>query len=225
MLRISMAFFVILIAAVSTNAQPQPGDIFRDYPWATPNSSRFSFLRIIADGDYREPNGFTNAYPEESVADGWVLLNQDVDLEGATRAELQVEWILSHDGTTGFAAKVNESGHDWHFFTMPAAVPAPQASYLQHNYPIVPIPLSELREGTANRIRFRVDSVQRFGKPQNIMYGFRLRVYYDAHKPHTMLRWLVLAPGKSIGGEAKAYTNRRTGRRGSGRLCWASIAT
>ena len=184
MLKYGITLSILWSSFISTYAQPQPGDIFRDYVWATPDSSQFSFLRIIGDGDYREPNGLTKAYPEESVAEGWVLLKQDVDLEGATRAELQVEWILSHDGTTGFAAKVNEAEHNWHFFTMPDAVPAPKASYLQHNYPIMPVPLSELQEGTGNRIRFRVDSVQRFDKPQNIIYGFRLRVYYGSDKPH-----------------------------------------
>ena len=176
-------FFLISSLCVevgSLNAQPVPGDVFRDYVWTTPDDSPYRFLRVIGDGDYREPVNFAKVYPEECIEDGWVKFENNVDLENAIRAELQVEFLLSHDETSGFAAKVNEN--DWHYFTLPDAVPEPKINYLQHNYPTIPIPLEEIKEGTENRIRFRVDSIQRFNMPQHILYGFRLRVYYENKK-------------------------------------------
>jgi len=178
----AISLIVFIFFHLLSFSQPKPGDIFRDYVWITPEESGYTFLRVIGDGDYREPVNFAKVYPEECIEDGWVILNQNIDLQKATKAELQVEFLLSHDETSGFAAKINNN--DWHYFSMPDAVPEPKANYLQHNYPIVSIPLEEILEGENNRIRFRVDSVQRFGMPQNILYGFRLRVYYDDSKNH-----------------------------------------
>lgn len=174
--------FILFHTTLVCFAQPKPGDIFRDYVWTTPEESGYAFLRVIGDGDYREPVNFAEVYPKECVEDGWVKFENDVDLNKAIRAELQVEFLLSHDETSGFAVKINDI--NWHYFTLPEAVPEPKINYLQHNYPVIPIPLEEIKGGTENRIRFRVDSVQRFGMPQHILYGFRLRVYYDASKEH-----------------------------------------
>jgi len=178
------------------NSQPRPGDIFQDYIWKTPGNARQSFLRVIGDGDYREPVSFTKVYPEECVEDGWIVFDKNINLNNATKAELQVEFLLSHDETSGFAAKVNENG--WHYFTMPDAVPEPKINYLQHNYPVIPIPLEEIMEGTENRIRFRVDSIQRFGMPQHILYGFRLRVYYNESKKHASAKIKGVANGQVL---------------------------
>jgi len=191
---------IVLILSFSLHsklyAQPQPGDTFRDYVWTTPDDSPYKFLRVIGDGDYREPVNFKEVYPQECVENGWIVFNQNVDLKRAVKAELQVEFLLSHDETSGFAAKVNEN--DWHYFTMPDAVPEPKINYLQHNYPIIPVPLEEIIEGTENRIRFRVDSVQRFGMPQHILYGFRLRVYYDESKKHASAKIKGIVDGQLL---------------------------
>ena len=190
---------VVLCSIISTSVsgQPIPGDVFRDYVWKTPENSGYDFLRVIGDGDYREPVGYTDAFPEECIENGWILFNQDVDLDLASKAELQVEFLLSHDQTSGFAVKVNDG--NWHPFEMPEAIPEPRINYLQHNYPIVDIPLEEIHQGTINHIRFRVDSVQRFGMPQNILYGFRLRIYYDEAKEHPEAHISGLEDGQGIG--------------------------
>lgn len=191
------ACFLIIIFSLGSSAQPKPGDVFRDYIWTTPEESGYDFLRIIGDGDYREPVNLEKAYPQQCVQDGWVIFNHDVDLEKAVKVELQVEFLLSHDETTGFAVKINDN--PWHYFSMPEAVPEPKATYLQHNYPVIPIPLEEIHRGTGNRIRFRVDSIQRFGMPQNILYGFKLRIYYDRSKDHASGIIAGLENGKTFG--------------------------
>jgi hypothetical protein len=185
-----------LLTSFSSSAQLKEGDIFKDYVWSMPDDFRQGFLRVIGDGDYREPNGMRKMYPEDAVKDGWVLLKHEVDLNHATKAELVIERLQSHDGTTGLAASIN--GHNWHFIQFPKAVPEPKANYMQHNYPVVPISLSEIKQGTGNRIRFRVDSIQRFNKPQNIIYGFRLRIYYNENKKHPSARIAGLVQGQPI---------------------------
>ncbi len=52
-----------------------------------------------------------------------------------------------------------------------------------HNFPVVNVPLDIVskRRETA---RFTVDSIQRFGMPQNILYGIHLRIYYGENKLH-----------------------------------------
>ena len=188
--------FCFLAITIQCFAQPMPGDIFRDYVWKTPNESPYQFLRVIGDGDYREPVNFAKVYPEECIENGWVIFDKNIDLQKAIRAELQVEFLLSHDETSGFAAKINDN--DWHYFQMPNAVPEPKINYLQHNYPLIPVPLSEIKEGTENRIRFRVDSIQRFGMPQHILYGFRLRVYYDESKKHASAKISGIQEGATL---------------------------
>lgn len=204
-----MIFFLATVFSIG-NAQPKPGDVFRDYVWVTPEESGYAFLRVIGDGDYREPVNFSKVYPEECVEDGWVILDENVDLKKAVKAELQVEYLLSHDETSGFAAKVNNN--DWHYFAMPKAVPEPKANYLQHNYPVVAIPLNEIVEGVENRIRFRVDSVQRFGMPQSIIYGFRLRVYYDDSKKHASVEIKGIENGGVISENQRLELDKTKGK-------------
>jgi hypothetical protein len=191
-----ISFLFFLCFQIVSHAQPKPGDIFHDYIWKTPENARQNFLRVIGDGDYREPVNFTEVYPKECIENGWIKFENNVDLAKAVRAELQVEFLLSHDETTGFAAKVNDN--NWHYFKMPDAVSEPKANYLQHNYPLISIPLEEIKKGTENKIRFRVDSIQRFGMPQHILYGFRLRIYYDETKKHARAKIKGIEDGQIL---------------------------
>ncbi len=63
------------------HAQPKPGDVFRDYVWTTPEESPYRFLRVIGDGDYREPVNFEAVYPKEFFADGWLKFPYAIDLK------------------------------------------------------------------------------------------------------------------------------------------------
>lgn len=174
-------FIFLCFVIIEGIAQPKPGDIFRDYVWVTPEESGYAFLRVIGDGDYREPVNFAKVYPENCFEDGWLKFPHNIDLKHAVKAEIQVEKLLSHDGTRGLAVKVNTSG--WLKFPEPEKLPEPQYDYLYHNYPMVEVPL-EFLKNEGNRIRFTVDSVQRFNMPQNILYGIHLRVYYSEKKSH-----------------------------------------
>ena len=172
--------FILLALLLELNlfGRPKPGDIYRDYYWTTGDFEQ-EFLRVIGDGDYRDPVHFSECYPKDKIKDGWIKIDE-IDLDKAVRAEIQVEKLLSHDGTKNLSVKVNDS--DWMVFPESDSIPYPQWNYLYLNYPVVEIPLEHLAEKT--QVRFKVDSTQRFGMPQNILYGFSVRIYYSDEKTH-----------------------------------------
>lgn len=183
-------------------AQPVPGDVFREYAWAMPgNGQSESFLRVCGDGDYHEPTSDEwNFFPEGFVDKGWLTLPQELDLEDAIRAEVVVERMLCHDGTTGLAVKFNEG--NWYNLPDADSIPQPQSEYLYHYYPIVQIPLSELKSGPdSNHFRFTLNPGQRFGMPQNMVYGMVLRIYYKDSKPHCKAEISSISRGDKLGAE------------------------
>lgn len=184
---------LLVMFVVCGFAQPQPGDVYCNYYWTT-GESQYKFLRVIGDGDYREPVHFAEVYPKDKIKDGWILLDQDVDLKKAIRAEVQIEKLLSHDETENFSVKINNS--KWIKFPESEFIPEPQSRYLNHDYPVVDVPLKYIKEGMDNKFRFKVDSTQRFGMPQNILYGVCLRIYYKSSKPHAFAEIKALKDDK-----------------------------
>ncbi len=191
--RILVILFYFTLSFI--HAQPKPGDIFRDYVWTTPEESPYKFLRVTGDGDYREPVNHEDVYPKEFFTDGWLKFPYVIDLNDAVRAEIQVEKLLSHDGTRGLSVKVNTSA--WLEFPESPSIPEPQYDYLYHNFPVVNVPLEFIKE-EGNRLRFKVDSVQRFGMPQNILYGIHLRIYYDENKLHPVAEMDDISNGDKL---------------------------
>ncbi len=194
-IKLLISVYLILLTNISF-AQPEPGDIFRNYIWTTPEESGFEFLRVIGDGDYREPVNFAEVYPKECIENGWLKFPFTIDLSDAVEAEIQVEKLLSHDGTRGLSVKINNS--DWFEFPEPEGIPEPQYDYLYHNYPVVKIPLEFIRE-QENLLRFKVDGIQRFNMPQNILYGIHLRIYYSEKKKHSNAEITGIAESGKIG--------------------------
>ncbi len=157
--------------------QPRPGDIFREYIWITPDyETSEKFLRVGGRFDYRnEPEKFPPGYIEE----GYIFLHGQIDLQGAIRAEVQVEKDLCHEGTRGLA--INLNGGEWFEFPEPDRLPDPPSNYLHHTYPVVQIPLESLHP-SSNRFQFKVDPVQEWNWPQNLLYSVIFRVYYQRDK-------------------------------------------
>jgi hypothetical protein len=184
------------------SVQPKPTDIFREYTWATPKPSANGqelFLRVCGDGFYDDAvQKGEHLFPKGYVNDGWFTLPQDIDLKDAVRAEILVERMLCHDGSTGLAVKFNAG--EWHAFPDADSIPKPQSEYLYHYYPIISVPLTELKTGAnANQFRFTIDKTQRWGMPQNMVYGMVVRVYYKASKPHAEADILTLKSGDVMG--------------------------
>jgi hypothetical protein len=197
-----MKYFAIILLLLTfyTNAQPASGDIFREYSWATPGADKSEdFLRVCGDGFYSDPtHSGEELFPEGFVKDGWFTLPQNIDLKDAIRAEVLVERMLCHDGSTGLAVKFNNG--EWHKFPDADNIPKPQSEYLYHYYPIVSLPLSELKNGEQNnKFRFTLDKQQRWGWPQNMVYGMVVRIYYKTSKPHAEAKISTIKNGDFLG--------------------------
>lgn len=154
----------ILMASVDVFSQPRPGDVFREYMWHKADGDAGGSLRVGGRVGY----------------EGSIALEHDFDLEHATKAELIVEKILCHDGTTGLAIWINDS--DWIYIPEAADIPPPQCDYQHHFYPTVRIPLSCLKQGRDNMFRMTVDARHPWNWPQNLVYGVHFRIYYDPAK-------------------------------------------
>ncbi|MEM9673463.1 MAG: hypothetical protein AAF992_12765 [Bacteroidota bacterium] len=174
-----LASFVFLLAWEIAVAQPQPGDVFRDYHWL-PNMVKESgkFLRVGGRLDYSiNPNHF----PADAHQDGFIPLKQALDLEGAVKAEIVIEKILSHEGTRGLSIQVNNS--EWLPVPEADSIPNPAYDYMHHFNPVVAVPLDLLNEGEDNTFRVKVDTTHYWNWPQNLLYGVTFRIYYDKASP------------------------------------------
>jgi len=175
----------VVMPAGDVFSQPRPGDVFREYVWCKEGGDAGGSLRVGGRVGY----------------EGSITLDHDFDLEHATRAELIVEKILCHDGTTGLAIQIN--GGDSIYLPEAPAIPAPQCDYQHHFYPTVRIPLSCLKPGRGNAFRMMVDAVHPWNWPQNLVYGVHFRIYYDpAKKPHPTGQIATPKSGDTLGTSA-----------------------
>ena len=170
----------LFVLPLFATAQPQPGDVFREYVWQ-PGMAREdgSFLRVGGKFDYRT---YSDYFPASQHADGYITLPHTVDLDQATRAEVQVERVQSHEGTRGLAIEVNQGAAI--SFPSSDSIPDPAYDYMRHDYPIAEVPITQLTANANNAFRLQVDTVQDWGWPQHLIYGVIFRIYYDADKPH-----------------------------------------
>ncbi|UCC98939.1 MAG: hypothetical protein JSW66_03445, partial [Phycisphaerales bacterium] len=190
----TMKWMLVILAAVVMPAgevfsQPGPGDVFREYVWYKEDGDAGRSLRVGGRVGY----------------EGSVALEHDFDLEHATKAELIIEKILCHDGTTGLAIQVNNS--DWIYIPEAPAIPAPQCDYQHHFYPTVRIPLDCLKQGPDNAFRMTVDTKHPWNWPQNLIYGVHFRIYYDpAKKAHPTGEITGLKSGDTLGSSVTLTT-------------------
>lgn len=167
-----------LFAGIQLFAQPGPGDVFREYVWLPEMvAEQGKFLRVGGRFDYKTYEGH---FPADEHQNGYILLLEDVDLEDAVKAEMVVEKLGSHEDTENLRVSLN--GYPSVVFSAAKGIPEPESDYMYHHYPVVQVPLDQLKEGTGNSFRFDVDSVQRWDWPQNIIYGVVLRIYYKPEK-------------------------------------------
>jgi hypothetical protein len=209
--------FALITISIVVNAQFKPGDVFKEYSWTVPKPSKPGqepYLRVCGDGYYEDQTrkGST-LFDPGYIEDGWFTLPQNLDLADALRAEIVVEKMLCHDGSTGLAVKFNNS--DFLRFPEASGIPQPQEEYLHHTYPTVSIPLINLKTGErANKFRFSLDAKQRWGMPQNMVYGMVLRIYYKPNKTNTKASIVSQKNGDTIGEkvELKVQANTNTAK-------------
>jgi len=177
-----LSLALVLAAPLALRAQPQPGDVFREYYWTNTGGDGDGFLRVGGRVGY---------------GGGPLQLAHQFDLEHATRAEVVIEKLLCHDGTRGLAISINSNA--WIEVPEACRIPEPQWEYQHHIYPIVAVPLPTLRP-TQNQFRMRVSDEHPWDWPQNLIYGVHFRIYYDPlKKPHPTGRVASPRSGDSLG--------------------------
>lgn len=174
---------LVLAAPLVCRAQPGPGDVFREYRWTNPDGHASGMLRVGGRVGY---------------GGGPISLPHEIDLAGAIRAELVIEKLLCHDGTRGLKISLNDQA--WLAVPEASAIPAPPWDYQHHIYPVVPVPLDQLKAGNGNQFRMQVSDEHPWNWPQNLVYGVHVRIYYDpARKPHPTGQLLSPAAGAALG--------------------------
>jgi len=163
---------VFLIIAVPLTAQWTPGDTYREYHWVTPAGGE-AFLRVGGRYGYQAQPG---KLPLVLQKGNELILPEQLDLEGAVRAEVTIEKVLSHEDTRNLRIALN--GHPPISVPEPATIPDPSTEYMYHTDLTVPIPLEQLTAGRGLRFQLTVDSTQRWGWPQNLVYGLAFRIFY-----------------------------------------------
>lgn len=184
------ATLAILLAAGSASPalaqqrifrHPQPGDVYKEY------------LRLM---DYFGKE-FRVTWPESPVDRAIAELPNSVldlkvdDLQGATRAELIVDFWGGHAGTVGKQIRFN--GHAWLDVPDLTTVPESPECYTTMRNVTIDIPLDHLVEGTNYFEGTNTgQTCNNFQWGLWGWYGAILRVYYGPSKPHatgTIATW------------------------------------
>jgi hypothetical protein len=164
---------IILLLHQNLGAQPVPGDVFREYRWFHEEGDAGQAIRVGGkQGQYHPDRGSEHGYINAPFM--WPF---DIDLADAVKAEIVLEKVLCHDGTTGLAIQISDS--DWFYMPEAANIPAPQAFYQHHIYPVVRVPVSVFKSGIGNSFRLRVDPKHPWNWPQNLVNGVHVRIYYN----------------------------------------------
>lgn len=173
---------LLLVSGIPVSAQPKgprPGDVYREYTqyllW--PKEWR------VTDPGTKQARGIRDYLPNP------VMPLQIDDLDGATRAEVEINRWGGHAGTRNKRMRFN--GNDW--LRLPELTTTPAGNdpecYLSVDNFIMPVPLSHLHEGSntfegtaGNQEKCHI--IGETGWGQWGWYGVILRVYYDSSKPH-----------------------------------------
>ena len=164
----------LLTLTTTLSAQWNPGEVYREFIWVTPEGGE-AFLRVGGRYGYQQTPG---KFPDSLQRGDQLLLPAVTDLGDAVRAELVLEKVMSHEDSRDLRVEVN--GHAPLTFPEPATIPEPQTEYMYHTDVRVEVPLGQLSAVQRNELRFTLDTTQRWGWPQNLLYAITLRVYYAA---------------------------------------------
>jgi hypothetical protein len=185
---------IILVAHLS-QAQPKPGDVFREFTYNYGKTKSTHFSELDPDCPRKADPTFEMRKMKHKVPKGIML-----DLEQAVRAELTVEYWGGHIGTSNQRFAVNSN--EWIDLPQPSGTPGNPVCYhrtvLGNN--AVPIPLNQLRHGT-NIVQFLAGPQIKHGFKWGFywIYDFTIRVYYEPTKPHATGQIAIPAAGATLG--------------------------
>lgn len=171
MMKRCMMLLILTAGCFLLEAQPSPGELFREYVWYNETGDCNGALRVGGRLDYQLLGG---AYC--ATGDGKIKPDFDLDLRGAVRAEVVIEKMLCHAGTEGLRIIINDRSPLR--VPEPEHIPRPQSAYAHHLNQVVPLDLSSLTPGSGNTFAFQVDTAGHHW-PQHLVYGMILRIYHD----------------------------------------------
>lgn len=151
---------------------PQSGDIFRDHT------------------SWRTDNQFGWSLGVDITADDKIPVNHVVDLEGAIRAEAEVQKQSIEGKGSSVQIRINDGV--WRDLPGIQALGSSQGEYVTMHYPIVAIPLSDLHNG-ANTFSVRTSAGHIY------IYGVTLRIYYADTKSHPTGSITSVSQGDALG--------------------------
>ena len=170
--------FALMIMAAGLFAQPESGDVYKEYALVTTDLPNYDLYWRVTD-----PNA-TASGAGDFLPNKKLTITVD-DLEGAVRAEVVIDRWGGHPGTYGKKMRLNSN--DWIYVPERELTKETAAAYcyLYQDNPIVDIPLEQVVEGE-NIIEGSCEGQSCFGYGwgQWGWYGIRLRIYYDSSKPH-----------------------------------------
>ena len=188
-----MASIFITLTCYLFCAGAEPGDIFQEftYNYNAEHGRSFSELDPECKREFPEGDSFHNKprmVPKELK----------LDLEGAIKAEVSVEYWGGHIGTSEQKFKAN--GNDWIYIPQPQNTPTePEKYYRTLLGPSVPIPLEHLRHGI-NVFQFTCGKQIKYGFDWGFywIYSFTVRVYYNESRLHPTGRIISPVYGDKI---------------------------
>ncbi|MEK7676031.1 MAG: hypothetical protein AAB676_09390 [Verrucomicrobiota bacterium] len=199
-LRPALASLILSLVSLRAGAEPQPGDVFSEFTF-NEGAKPGTHTSELDPGIKRDfSKNFTWAKDAPRHAPHPLVL----DLAGATRAELSVEFWGGHIGTSGQKFNVNSNG--WFDLPQPQGTPGrPECCYrtlLGNN--AVPIPLAHLRDRT-NFVQFAAGPQLCYGFDFGFywIYSFTIRVYYGADRSHAAGEIVTPRAGAAIGDGAE----------------------
>lgn len=181
---------LLAVLPVCLGAQPQPGDVFREYHYTSDMIVEFDHGSKRTDPKALLRRGISH---RERSLDLW-------DLEDAVRAEMSLEFWGGHPGTSDQKFRVNAS--DWIAIPQIAGTKGDPRCYYRMLPGTVtaPVPLESLKQGR-NAIEFRAGPQVCHSIDWGIykVYSFTLRVYYGPGKPRPNGRIIAPRGGAAIG--------------------------
>jgi hypothetical protein len=183
-------FCAIVLFTTRANAQPEPGDVFKEYVWSCMMGDPHC---NCGGGTFRVGHNSGAQNPTAPVN-----FAKDVDIDGAIKAEVVLEISRCHGGTKDLKMSVN--GNEW----IDVTIPFPDyADYMGYYFPVTAVPIGQIKAGT-NTISLRVNDCCGNPWPQLLYSGAHLRVYYNPDtKAHVGGKITSPASGAMIGESQK----------------------
>ena len=170
---------------------PKPGEVYKEFYFNHSNSN----WRVT------DPNMDLKRFPEGAAfLPNPILQIHNVDLAGARKAEVILDFWVGHVGTIDKKFRVN--GNSWIAIPELTSIGSPNRNYMHQTNHRIDIPLGHLRSGTnsfegtsgGNPWSRRSDG-SLWGWGQWGWYGIVLRVYYDSSK--TNVRGVISSPSSN----------------------------